>query len=283
MKTIVNDVVISTMNLSDMQLALDWADAEGWNPGLHDAQAFYYTDPGGFFMARLNGCPAGIISAVAYDPYFGFIGFFIVRPEYRGHNLAMLLGRKAFAYLGNRNIGLDGVPERIDNYRAFGFSVAHGNTRYTGTALGTVDSGVVPLIDIPFSSLLAFDQKVSGFQRQTFLMHWINQPGGYALSVPDDDGSLLGYGVIRSCRRGYKIGPLFALRPDVARLLFDNLCGRITGEQVFIDVPDNHAVSTSMVLQAGMTPVFSTARMYSGGIPESDTEAIYGITSFELG
>lgn len=283
MKTIVNDVVISTMNLSDMQMALDWADAEGWNPGLHDAQAFYYTDPGGFFMARLNGHPAGIISAVAYDDRFGFIGFFIVRPEYRGHSLAMLLGRKAFSYLGKRNIGLDGVPERLDNYRAFGFSVAHGNTRYTGTASGIVDARVVPLIDVPFSALLAFDHRVSGFQRQTFLAHWINQPGCHALSIPDEEGKLLGYGVIRPCRRGYKIGPLFASRPDVARILFDNLCGRVKGEQVFVDVPDNHEVSTTMVTQAGFLPVFSTARMYSGGIPASETESIYGITSFELG
>ncbi|HAQ65503.1 MAG TPA: GNAT family N-acetyltransferase [Bacteroidales bacterium] len=283
MKILTNDVVIKTMNLSDMQTALDWADSEGWNPGLHDAEAFYYSDPNGFFIATINEKPAGIISAVAHDDKYGFIGFFIVKPEYRGTSLAMLLGKTAFAHLGNRNIGLDGVPARLENYRAFGFTVAHQNTRYTGIASGSSDPRSIPLYDIPFDQLLSYDSKISGFNRRIFLSHWINQPGSHALAWPDKEGNPIGYGVIRPCRMGYKIGPLFACNDQIARVLFDNLCHRVKGEQVYLDVPEPNACSTEMAHEAGMTPVFSTARMYSKYSHVTEEKSVYGITSFELG
>ena len=40
---------------SEVQLALDWAAHEGWNPGLHAATTFYATDPQGFLIAELDG------------------------------------------------------------------------------------------------------------------------------------------------------------------------------------------------------------------------------------
>lgn len=283
MEMISNKVEIHTMCISDMQTALDWADSEGWNPGLHDAYAFYYSDPDGFFIATIDGKPAGIISAVAHDEKYGFIGFFIVKPEYRRTSLAMLLGKAAFEYLGTRNIGLDGVPDRLENYRAFGFSIAHKNTRYQGVASGGSNSGLIPLKDIPFKQLLAYDIKVIGFNRQIFLSHWINQSGSHALAWPDKDGTLCGYGVIRPCRIGYKIGPLFASNDQIAKVLFDNLCFLVKGEPVNLDVPEPNAFSTAMALKAGMIPVFSTARMYSKFSQRKEEKSVYGITSFELG
>ena len=49
------------------------------------------------------------MSAVAYGDGFGFIGLYIVKPEFRGKGLGMRLWEAGMAYLGDRNIGLDGV------------------------------------------------------------------------------------------------------------------------------------------------------------------------------
>ncbi len=40
------DYRIRTMALDDLALAVDWAAAEGWNPGVDDARAFMAADPG---------------------------------------------------------------------------------------------------------------------------------------------------------------------------------------------------------------------------------------------
>jgi len=33
-------LVVRPMSEAELDLALDWAGAEGWNPGLHDARCF---------------------------------------------------------------------------------------------------------------------------------------------------------------------------------------------------------------------------------------------------
>jgi hypothetical protein len=59
---------IERMDRERLELALDWAAAEGWNPGLHDAACFFTADPGGFFMGFLGDEPVGSISAVSGIP-----------------------------------------------------------------------------------------------------------------------------------------------------------------------------------------------------------------------
>ncbi len=41
----IDDFVVRRMTRSEVDLALDWAAAEGWNPGVHDAESFYAADP----------------------------------------------------------------------------------------------------------------------------------------------------------------------------------------------------------------------------------------------
>jgi len=77
---------------SELNLALEWAAAEGWNPGLHDAECFYAADPEGFFLGEFaGGEPIGCVSAVAYDKHYGFLGFYIVKPQYRGRGFGLQL------------------------------------------------------------------------------------------------------------------------------------------------------------------------------------------------
>ncbi len=74
---------IRIMTRNDLDIAVSWAAKEGWNPGLHDAECFYQTDPQGYFMGFIDNDPIGCISAVSYGKDFGFLGFYIVKPEYR--------------------------------------------------------------------------------------------------------------------------------------------------------------------------------------------------------
>jgi GNAT superfamily N-acetyltransferase len=84
-------LVVRMMAEADLEVALDWAAAEGWNPGLHDAQCFYAADPDGFLLGELDGVPVGSVSAVRYGSGFGFLGLYIVRPERRGQGFGLAL------------------------------------------------------------------------------------------------------------------------------------------------------------------------------------------------
>lgn len=75
---------IRNMTRNEINIAIDWAAIEGWNPGLYDAECFFTADPNVFFIGEVNNEPIATISAVKYGNTFGFIGFDIVKPQYRG-------------------------------------------------------------------------------------------------------------------------------------------------------------------------------------------------------
>ena len=108
---------IITMSRNDIDIAVNWAANEGWNPGLHDADSFYSADPDGFLMGRLDDKPVSIVSAIRYGDTFGFIGFYIVKPEFRGSGYGMQVWKAGMKRLEGRNIGLDGVIEQQSNYQ----------------------------------------------------------------------------------------------------------------------------------------------------------------------
>lgn len=276
-------IIIRTMTEKDLELAVAWAAEEGWNPGLRDAACFHAADPEGFFMAYKGERPVGSISAVAYDAAFGFMGFYIVRPELRGHGIGMALWQAAMDHMGERNIGGDGVVAMLDKYKQSGFAIAHRNIRFQGRgAADVVSNDVVDISQIPFPKLLSYDRAHFPASRPEFLSRWIDQPegGGRALVR---DGGLAGYGVIRACHQGYKIAPLFADDPEGAEELFSALAGLAPGSPVFLDVPEPNRAAVDLAKRHGMTPVFETARIYTREAPELPLTEIYGITSFELG
>jgi ribosomal protein S18 acetylase RimI-like enzyme len=277
-----SDLTIRTMNPADLESAVDWAAGEGWNPGLDDAAAFRTADPEGFLIGEIGGEPVGCLSVVAYGDDFGFLGFYIVRPEFRGKGYGLRIWQAGMERLGGRNIGLDGVVAQQDNYRRSGFRYAYANERFEGTGGGPAPDGVVDLADIPFPHVAVYDREIFRAPRETFLRAWIARPGGRSLGVAEGE-SLRGFGVIRPCRTGHKIGPLFADTEEIAERLFANLVAGVPGDPVFLDVPRPNAAAVALAERHGMAPVFETARMYTRDDPGVPIERVFGVTTFELG
>jgi len=274
-------LTIRTMTPADLALALDWAEAEGWSPGNHDALCFHAADPTGFLLGEVAGEPAGCIATVAYDDAFGSLGLYIVRPEFRGRGIGLAIWNAGMAYLGQRNVGLDGVVSQQANYTKSGFRLAYRNIRYEGTGGGTVAPGIVGLATVPFEDVLAYDRQMFPAARPHFLRCWIQQPGGVALGARRE-GRLAGYGVLRACRSGFKVGPLFADDEQIAEDLFRALTAEASGS-VVLDVPEANPGAIALARRHGMREVFATARMYTREAPALPIQRIFGVTSLELG
>src|SRR5262249_38579128 len=148
-----NDLRIRTMRPGEISIAVDWAAAEGWNPGLADAACFATVDPGGFLIGELDGAPAATISCINYGASFAFLGFYIVREDLRGRGYGLRIWNAAIAHAGSRVIGLDGVVAQQANYRKSGFQLAYANIRYGGAVAAPParQEGIVALRDVPFA------------------------------------------------------------------------------------------------------------------------------------
>jgi hypothetical protein len=80
------------------------------------------------------------------------------------------------------------------------------------------------------------------------------------------DGGLVGWGVIRPCRKGFKIGPLVADDRATAEVVLSALLASVGGGEMFLDVPSINRNAVALAQDLGLVPVFETARMYTGAI-----------------
>lgn len=280
-----DDYTIKTMSRQEVDTAIEWAAGEGWNPGLHDADCYFTADPKGFLVGMLGNEPIATISAIRYGETFGFLGFYIVKPEYRGKGYGMRIWNAGLEYLADRNIGLDGVVAQQENYKKSGFRLAYRNVRYEGSGGGNPpeNAEIVALSTLPFDTVDAYDRPFFPEKRQQFLQAWIGQSGCHALGIVQNN-KLAGYGVIRPCRNGCKIGPLLADTPALAESLFLALKSKAGPAQaVFLDTPEINPSAVALAERHGMKVSFETARMYTGAFPDMPFHRLFGVTSFEIG
>ncbi len=218
-----NELVIRNMTRSEVDDLIGWAAREGWNPGLHDGELFWATDPAAFIAADLDGELIGSGAITCYNGEFGFMGLFIVRPEYRGRGLGNTLWHARRERLLARlppgaGIGLDGVFAMQSFYAKGGFVFSIATSVFVPTSrcvrqprrLTPKESSHSP----PFrwSKFLITTALASPSCERPSLRGWISQPDALALGC-QRDGKLSGYGVVRRCREGCKIGPCSLMTP----------------------------------------------------------------------
>jgi GNAT superfamily N-acetyltransferase len=279
-----NELRIRTMRPDEISIAIDWAAAEGWNPGLADAACFAVVDPDGFLIGELDGAPAATISCVNYCASFAFLGLYIVREDVRGRGHGLRIWNAAIAHAGPRVIGLDGVVAQQQNYEKSGFKFAYANVRYGGTvaAPDAQRAGVIAMAEVPLAVVEAYDATVFPAPRTAFLRAWIGSPGHVGRALVRD-GQLAAWGVIRRCRKGSKIGPLVADDRDAAEAVLAALITSAGGGEIFLDVPSVNRDALALAQNLGLAPVFETARMYTSPIPPLRLERVFGVTTLELG
>lgn len=270
----------------EIQTAVDWAAREGWNPGHRDTACFASVDPKGFWGGFLDGKMIACISVVNYGAAFAFLGFYIVAPEHRGKGFGYALWQRALEHAGSRVVGLDGVVDQQTNYRRSGFELAYRNIRFGGVPSAGLEVSTefnLQQVTAPTAELEAMDARVFPAPRRGFWQQWLGAEGHHSFAAYKDD-KLIGFGTLRPCGSGCKIGPLVAVSRVAAEAVLARLLQDLpAGQEVFVDVPEPHAAAVDVARSLGLAPVFETARMYRGPAPQLETDLIYGVTSFELG
>ena len=125
----------------------------------------------------------------------------------------LALTKASLDYIGDRNAGLDGVEAMAEKYARLGYRRAHRSTRHSfiPKQQQAPTREIVSLSQVPFATLAAYDRAHFFAPRDRFLERWVSQPHAVGLALIDD-AQLKGYGVLRKCRVGHKIGPTFCRR-----------------------------------------------------------------------
>lgn len=283
---------VRPMRPGELDLALEWARQEGWNPGLDDAPAFYAADPTGFFVGVVGEVPVGCLSVVKYGEDLAFVGLYMVHPDYRGRGFGKKLWDVGMASAEGRTIGLDGVVAQQENYRKSGFEIAYRTMRYGGAvvipATEAVRDAVAGRAVTAFSrdrleQVSRYDAVIFAAPRAPFLAAWCTGAKTRHTVLLRSSGRMRGYGTIRRCFDGHKIGPLFANTAETAGAVLAALISSAKAASVTLDVPLANPTAVRLAESFGLTPVFETARMYRGPAPSMPLKRIFGVTTLELG
>lgn len=276
------------LDLNGVKTLIHWAISEGWNSGNHDAKAFYQADPDGFY-GFFNGeeMIAGG-SIVSYGGNMGFMGLFIVKPEYRSLGIGKKLWYKRRDTLLTRlkndaPIGMDGVLAMQPFYQKGGFEIAFKDERYERKGeLFEINPNISSIRKSDLSEILTYDTSCFGVLREQFLESWLFIPESKTFKYVED-GQLKGYAMIRKANVGYKVCPLFADSPEIAEALYEACLTAAGDASIYIDIPMINKEAILMVKKYDASYVFECARMYYGEPPKMEIAKVFGITTFELG
>lgn len=278
-------MIIRKIEERDRKAVFEWLAGLGWNPGIRDAECLMATDPDGMFMAELDGVPVGCATAIAYNEQFGFAGALVVDPKLRGKQQGFMLKifRHVNAYMGDRLVGTDALPLTQQFFENTGCRPAYRHIRYEGVlAAKTRGSDIVPLSEVPFPDLVAYDAANFPVPRPHFLRVWLEAYGAGGFACLRND-RLAGFGVIRQALRGFRVGPLVADQAGIAESLLRSM-QRMAGEKnVALDVPESNVHAITLAQQLGFKQGFDTLRMYKPAVPDIPEMRTFGIASYEFG
>jgi GNAT superfamily N-acetyltransferase len=284
----IDTLELQMLDTASIRTLVDWAKQEGWNPGQYDFEVFRRSDPEGFYGFYHNNELIAGGAVVSYNGEFGFMGLFIVRPEFRGKGIGKKLWIQRRNLLLKRlnegaPIGMDGVVDMQPFYERGGFRTAFRDERYECHGSHSELNGNISQIrPDDLEMILKYDTDCFGFERKAFMQEWLFMPDSYSFKFTANE-ALSGIAVIRKVHSGYKIGPLFADSEEVAEALYRACLNYAPDDLVYLDIPTPNENASKLMKKYDAKYVFECARMYHGKPPVIDLNKIYGITTFELG
>lgn len=259
-----------------------WMVEHGWDPGYGDARAILAVDPRALIVGYVDDVPVSAISVLQIGESYAFAGNFFVHREWRGRGFGRATWDAAMLHATGRTIGLEAALDKVQHYERLGFTRSHETSSYQGRirpAVRAVASGVRPFEPGDRDALVALDALCSPHDRIAFLTTWIAAGEGTLVYSRGPGYGVEGFGTIRRCRTGVRIGPLIAATSTAARAVFDTLTASHRGEHVVIEAPTLNRFAAGLARDRGLERGPATARMYSTPVRPTALAYCYGLAS----
>ena len=258
---------------------------EGWNDGQYDASVLFETDPQGCLVASLLGEdePVGCISAMKYGDSHGFIGFYIVKPAFRGKGYGKMLFNAAMKHLEGRKIGLDAVIDQIPFYSRMGFKQKRWNVTTSMTVSEIplpvlTDNKVVDIRSIDIDDVIAYESRVLGFGRpKSFYESLLQNQQFQGIVSLDKHSAVNGLISFRPSSLGATIlSPFYAVDVPTAQGLLFNLFQQhsisLLKKEIRFDAPKDNPNFQAVFQTIKTLTIFECVRMWTEDVAEAVDE-----------
>lgn len=264
---------------------------EQWNHTRNDIKRMLSFEPSGCFIAEMSGKPVGHVFSISYGR-LGWIGFLIVKAEYRRRGIGTLLMKRAMDYLLSRRantIKLEAVPIIANLYRKLGFVDEFDSLRFisAGGKITCMSSHGVKLLKKRETIQLAeFDAEYFGANRIRVL-NGLYQDNPQLCFVSRNGSKIVGYAMCYEAESGHRIGPWVCNpeNPQVARELLIKCMEKIgCYEKLYVGVPAMNEAAVKILQDFDFKQYSKSIRMYLGEKLETErADGVFAIGGPEKG
>jgi GNAT superfamily N-acetyltransferase len=277
-------IEIRPMTIDDLWLGLRLTQQAGWNQTESDWLRFMNLEPGGCFVAELNGYPVGTTTTCIFDQV-AWVAMVLVDKDTRGKGVGTALLKHSLDYLEVqkvKTIRLDATRAGQSIYKKLGFAPEYELARLEGIAppgrSESVMTGVTPEI---YADMIEFDKQMTGTNRAKMLSMLFREfPENIRVLTHHDE--IEGFITMRPGANAVQIGPCIATMNAGPALLSDTL-NRCSGKPIFVDMLTDNVYAVKIAESCGLRIQRHFLRMYRGERIKDDTKTLWASSGPEKG
>jgi GNAT superfamily N-acetyltransferase len=278
---------IRTMTAADIELGMRLKTHAGWNQVPADWWRMLVMQPGGCFVAELDGVPTGTAVACVFDK-IAWIAMVLVDASVRGRGIGKALMQHALDFADSQrvlSVRLDATPLGQPLYEKLGFVPQYSLTRFAGhVSDAPVDQGAGEIaLAQPWDAgrILALDLEVTQTDRSKFLLRLL-QEQPERVYIRQRGGDLAGLLLARPGSNAWQLGPCIA-DADTGGELLRYAWTKMAGESVLLDAPVLNERVVQWAFGAGLQSQRQLLRMCRGAMVTEDLTRLWASSGPELG
>jgi len=277
--------IFRQMTLDELKILIARQNEESWDLSMNEAEAIYSVDPKGFFVAELDGRIVGSLLIIKYGDGFKYGTLYTVLKEFRGQGL----GPQLFSY-GVKQADFERDDESSVGESEFhiwpiydkrGWKIFCNEFEYKFLAKSHPKiEGIVDLKTIPIEKLYAYDKKVFGYARESYLRILLNHKEHFGVAKLNNEGEIIGYGILKKIYDNwFKLAPFLADDKQTAIDIIKSAQSFIPGVYVSITMLDANENMMAIMKEheSEWENIFSGYRIYKSKLPNTDWSKSYGI------